>query len=174
MHREPDPSKALGPTEDGFHLLTSVPAPRLSRIYEVGWQSRHSFVDVRPAEQYDTGRVRGSYSVPLEPSGTFLERAEAAIVQIHHEQPPAQHLARSSVPRAETPTGNDDFESPKMVRLIVGGDDTSSAAFSACQALLQGGYKNTLALAVGFDEWKRLGLPCDDLLDDEGLPDSTF
>ena len=78
------------------------------------------------------------------------------------------------MPRGEAGGAGNDLESPKMVRLIMSGDDTSSAAVSACQLLLQAGYRNTLALAVGFDEWKRLGLPCDALLDHEDIPDSTF
>ena len=39
---------------------------------------------------------------------------------------------------------------------------------------IDAGFKNTLTLAVGFDEWKRLGLPCDDTESEDDFPDSTF
>jgi rhodanese-related sulfurtransferase len=142
-------------------------------LYEVGWQSRHSIVDVRSIESFSAGCVRGASNVPFEPQETFLERAEATVARIQRDQPPAQHLALASLPLRGTGMAGD--ESSKLLRLIVGGDDTSSAAFSACHILLQAGYKNAVMLAVGFDEWKRLGLPCDavESKDDE-FPDSTF
>ena len=144
-------------------------------LYEVGWQARHSFLDVRPATAYTAGRVRGAHNVPFQPEGTFMARAEAVIAQIHRDQPPAQYLARASLPRGEkvgAGQADEDLESPRLLRLIVGGDRT--AAFSACEVLLQAGFKNTLTLAVGFDEWKRLGLPCDDTESEDDFPDSTF
>ena len=38
--------------------------------HEVGWESRHTFVDVRPKEVYGRGRPRGAVNVPFE-NGTL-------------------------------------------------------------------------------------------------------
>ena len=166
--------------ESGGKSPTTVAANLAEELlFEVGWQSRHSFIDVRSAEAFAAGRVRGAHSVPFEPAESFEQRAVEAIEKLHREQPPAQHLARASLPRGEAEAaaqdGGDDIESSKLVRLIIGGDDTSSLAFSATKVLLGYGFKNVLALSVGFEEWRKLGLPCElDLEDDDEFPDSTF
>ena len=38
--------------------------------HEVGWESRHSFVDVRPKEVYERGRPKGAVNAPFE-NGTL-------------------------------------------------------------------------------------------------------
>ena len=38
--------------------------------HEVGWESRHTFVDVRPKEVYERGRPRGAVNAPFE-NGTL-------------------------------------------------------------------------------------------------------
>ena len=163
--------------ESGGKSPTSI-QPNLAEelLFEVGWQARHACIDVRAAEDFAHGRVRGAHSVPYAPASTFEERAMAALAKIHREQPAAQHLARASLPRGEGGDGDgDDLGSAKLVRLIIGGDDTSSLAFTATKVLLDSGFKNVLTLAVGFEEWKKQGLPCEsDLEEDDEFPDSTF
>ena len=143
-------------------------------LFEVGWQSRHALLDVRPAKLFSGGRIRGAFSVPYDPAASFVERAARVVEQIHLDQPPAQHLAKASIPRAEA-QANDDEMSAKLVRLIVCGDDSSSIAFNATDALLRQGYHNALALDIGFDGWAERGFPCDsDQSDGDEFPDSTF
>ena len=144
-------------------------------LFEVGWQSRHSMLDVRHADDFRHGRVRGALSVPYEPASTFEERATVAIKKLHLEQPPAQHLAQASLPRAEEDGVDDDVGSVKLARLIICGDEASSLALTATKTLLDSNFKNVLALAIGFEDWKRQGLPCEIVLDgDDEFPDSTF
>ena len=38
--------------------------------HEVGWESRHCFVDVRPREVYERGRPKGAINTPFE-NGTL-------------------------------------------------------------------------------------------------------
>jgi rhodanese-related sulfurtransferase len=144
--------------------------------YEVGWQARHNLLDVRPAERFEVRRPRGAHSVPYEPASTFVERAITAIDRIHLDRP-AQYLSAASHARGELEPGEDDGTSMLMARLVVVGDDDSSLAMTATTALLDAGYTNTVALAAGFEEWERRGLPCETsggVEGEEEFPDSTF
>ena len=142
-------------------------------LYEVGWQSRHASLDVRDAGEFSLGRMRGAISVPFEPQGSFLARADAAIERMRLELPAAQHLALASQPRTGTASG--DELSPKLSKLIVAGDDSSSLALTATSELLAAGYQNVVALEAGYGTWASRGLPCEHVLGAaEDMPDSTF
>ena len=159
---------------------TAVSARLASELlYEVGWQSRHSCIDVRPTAEFVAGRARGAYNVPLEPYADFVTRAAHVIEQIHLDLPAAQHLARASLPKPSVGSGTDDSNdddatAPHKSRLVITGDDTSSLAFSATAALLSAGYTNAVCLEVGFGAWREMGLPCDSDFETDEFPDSTF
>lgn len=158
---------------------TAVSAPLASELlYEVGWQSRHNFLDVRSESLFAAGHVRGAYNVPLEPQTTFVARAEAAVEKIRLDQPAAQHLARASLPRVSegvVESDDDDGTTAMKMRLVIGGDDTSSLAFTATASLLSAGFTNAVCMDVGFDAWKAMGLPCEGVdVDADEFQDSTF
>ena len=139
-------------------------------LFEVGWQSRHSLLDVRTADLFAAGRARGAHNVPYEPAATFKARASEMIEQIYLARPPAQHLSFATQPRGDA---DEEPDSPKFAKLIVMGDDESSLALTATAELLSSGYTNAVACEAGFAQWQQNGLPCE-LLEEDELPDSTF
>ena len=149
---------------------TTVSAQLASELlYEVGWQSRHTFLDVRPAAIFASGHARGAYNVPFEPIDSFVARAAETVEQIMLDKPPAHHVASASLPHGE------DSSTPMRMRLVIGGDDTSSLAFAATAACLEAGYVNAVCLEVGFDAWREMGHPCALIdADEDDFQDSTF
>uniref|UniRef100_A0A7S4F1D9 Rhodanese domain-containing protein n=1 Tax=Chrysotila carterae TaxID=13221 RepID=A0A7S4F1D9_CHRCT len=127
---------------------TPIPAHFASELlFEVGWQSRHCFLDIRSADAFGAGRVRGALNVPFEPETTFLARAGAALDRLHHPNPPG-----------------------KKARVIVGFGEHADAAAAV---LLRAGYANTVRLEGGFEAWREVGFACEDGDSDE-IEDSTF
>jgi len=51
-------------------------------LYEVGWESRHVYVDTRDPETFARGRPRGAVNVPFAGEG-FEKRAKDAIADDH-------------------------------------------------------------------------------------------
>ena len=148
-------------------------------LYEVGWQSRHAYVDVRSADLFARGCARGAVSLPYEPRETFLERADEVIARMQLERPAAHHLSLAMLPRAGAAPAHafemeNDELSTRLAKFIVGGDDATSLALTATAELLSHGYQNAVALEVGYDEWQRRGLPVERVGDDDEFPDSTF
>ena len=119
-------------------------------LFEVGWQARHVFVDLRPDEKYQDGRVRSALSLPFEPQATFKQRATDLLNRL-----PYPH------------------DSGSAARVIFGWD--ANAAKAAAQ-MRDAGFPNAVHVASDFESWRAAGLPCDDSagagLDD--FADSTF
>ena len=119
-------------------------------LFEVGWQARHVFVDLRPDKQYEDGRVRGALSLAFEPQATFKQRATDLLNRL-----PYPH------------------DSGSAARVIFGWD--ANAAKAAAQ-MRDAGFPNAVHVASDFESWRAAGLPCDDSagagLDD--FADSTF
>ena len=58
------------PTAEAPRAALVPPDVAHDLCHEVGWESRHTFVDVRPKEVYGRGRPRGAVNVPFE-NGTL-------------------------------------------------------------------------------------------------------
>ena len=138
-------------------------------LFEVGWQSRHSLLDVRTADLFAAGRARDAYSLPYEPAATFkaCQRNDRLGLSSRRRQ-------RSIYRFATQPRGDaDEPDSPTFAKLIVMGDDESSLALTATAELLSSGYTNAVACEAGYAQWQQNGLPCE-LLEEDELPNSTF
>lgn len=135
-------------------VLAKVP-PDLAEelLYEVGWNARHRFLDVRAAQT--GGAVRGAIHVPLLPEvHSFEARAMAAL----HE------------PNRSRLGGSEDL---KAARIIVGcEDDDAEDAKAAAVRLKNAGFLNTVLLEGGFNRWRSGGHPLDIDLGDGGGGDS--
>jgi len=138
--------------------MAKVPPDIASELlYEVGWNARHRYVDVRQIQS--GGAVRGALHTPLLPEPhTFLARAAAALYVSE---------------RSALGGSNEDLTES---RIIVGceGEEAEDAR-TAITMLQAAGYANSVLLEGGFERWRLEGYPCEaaDGTDDEP-PDSTF
>lgn len=144
----------LKPGTDDVARLSPDLAAEL--LFEVGWNARHRYLDVRQAA--DGGTVRGAIRCPYLPEPhTFEARAAAALYEPQ---------------RSALGGGGDD---PRLARIIVGCDGSEDAEdAAAAAALLHGaGYVNAVVLDGGFARWRMEGFPTEGD-EDEDVPDSTL
>lgn len=142
---------------DGVGPLAMLPPDHVCELlYEVGWNARHSYLDVRPAAD-GAAAVREALRVPFLPEvHTFETRVAAALVGARRPRDP-----------------DDD---PKAARIVVGccGAEDGEDSRSAARALQTAGYQNVVALAGGFARWREEGFPTEGDEDDDELADGTL
>ena len=125
-------------------------------LYEVGWNARHSYIDVR--EVTDGATVRDALRVPLLPEvHTFEERVTSSV--------------RNYTRRPRDPLDDD----PTSARLVVGcsGLEDGEDARTAARLLQQAGFTNLVMLDGGFERWRDGDHPIEGG-DEDDMPDSTF
>ena len=125
-----------------------APGMAAELLFEVGWNARHRYLDVR--EHADGGKVPGALHCPFLPEAHSFEA------------------------RASDALRGDGGGIPKAARVIVGcdGSEDSEDAQAAVTILQRAGYVNAVVLDGGFERWLTEGLPVEK--EEEMIPDSTL
>ena len=125
-----------------------APGMAAELLFEVGWNARHRYLDVR--EHADGGKVPGALHCPFLPEAHSFEA------------------------RASDALRGDGGGIPKAARVIVGcdGSEDSEDAQAAVTILQRAGYVNAVVLDGGFERWRTEGLPVEK--EEEMIPDSTL
>jgi len=125
-----------------------APGMAAELLFEVGWNARHRYLDVR--EHADGGKVPGALHCPFLPEAHSFEA------------------------RASDALRSDGGGLPKAARVIVGcdGSEDSEDAQAAVTILQRAGYVNAVVLDGGFERWRTEGLPVEK--EEEMIPDSTM
>jgi len=131
--------KALLPPEVAAELM-----------YEVGWESRHRYLDVRTPEEFAKGRPEGAVNVP------YMLKSSAA---------EAGTSLGSLKPGGLRMRENPDFleqvlqHFPPDTRLIVGSENKGRRASLAVSLLEKQGYSHVLTMDGGQRAWAKQELP---------------
>ncbi|KAK3260216.1 hypothetical protein CYMTET_30815 [Cymbomonas tetramitiformis] len=142
--------RAMVPPETAFELM-----------HEVGWESRHTYLDVRTPEEFARSRPKGAVNVPL-----MVKTAKGAPKETGDLGIPTGGLRMLP---------NLDFvlevrkEFTLERQLIVGSADKSRRALAAVKLLEENGYTNAIAMMNGHKGWVAADLPMegDDVDDDD-------
>lgn len=126
-------------------------------LYEVGWESRHTFLDVRTPQEFRKARVRGALNFPL-----LLPTDAAAGSSASEQEGEAPLVLKDGTQLVRNTSWLSQVQAalPADSRLIVGSANAASKRAETAVQQLQGcGYQFVLQMTEGMAGWAERELP---------------